>query len=81
MATSQGGASVKISWVQGRGNGEAGVRGRWNSFCIICAHWEFGRHIDKCPRCHAAMYFWIPTEDLKFLRRGYGARRTTGWVL
>lgn len=44
------------------------AHGDANSYCLICAHWHFGVHLETCPRCGHFIYQWVPTCDLYMLK-------------
>jgi len=74
----------------GNGNGSAG-RARlrdalpapayavgWNSYCLICAHWYFGRYEAACERCHSPIFRWVATPELRLFRSGTPLGRMAG---
>lgn len=40
----------------------------WNSYCLYCAHWFFGRYLSGCERCHEPIFRWVHSADLKHFR-------------
>jgi hypothetical protein len=66
MATRQA-AIGRVKHVCWRGTIETPVFGSdRNSFCLPCAQWFFGQDLDRCPRCHVAIFRWVHSADLKF---------------
>lgn len=37
----------------------------FNSFCLMCAHWHFGLHVERCTRCGAAIFWWVRNSELR----------------
>lgn len=39
-----------------------------SSYCLMCAQWYFGEHLEECKRCRSAIFRWIPNADLRLFR-------------
>jgi hypothetical protein len=42
--------------------------GDTSSYCLICASWYFSDRIDRCTKCGAHIYLWLPNADLHLMR-------------
>jgi len=39
----------------------------WNSYCLPCGHWYFGRYLESCPRCDRSIFRWLRDCELRLL--------------
>jgi hypothetical protein len=42
--------------------------GDLSSYCLICASWYFSENLERCGKCGAAIYLWLPNADLHLMR-------------
>lgn len=48
----------------------------YSSFCLMCASWYFGSHVEHCEKCKSPIFRWVLTDDLRHMHirtsmRGY----------
>jgi len=52
--------------------------GDWNTYCLHCARWHWGRWVEKCGTCERRALWWIHTSELRLMKFGSPLGRLCG---